>query len=321
MVAVEDSGETSAEPPAIEVIGVTYRYGERLAIDALSFTVGTGEIYGLLGPNGGGKTTLFELLSSLRPLQSGRVRVFGHDLGRAAIEVRKRSGVAFQAPSLDVHLTVYENLRHQGHLYGLKGDRLARRIGELLERFDLTDRSRDRVSILSGGLKRRLEISRALVHEPQLLLLDEPSSGLDPGIRRDLWSLLEELRRRDGVTVLLTTHFMEEGDRCDRVGLLDRGRLVAEGEPATLEASVGGDVVTIGTDVPEEVCRVLLDRFGLEAWVGADEVRFERHRAHEEVVAVVEALADRIRSIKVSQPTLEDVFLKRTGRSFWEGET
>jgi len=312
------TSSSSEQSAAVEVAAVTHRYGERVALDDLSFSVGAGEIYGLLGPNGGGKTTLFRLLSSLMHLQAGSAKVFGLDLATAAIPVRRSMGVAFQSPSLDVHLTVAENMRHQGHLYKLRGDGLERRIGELLDRFGLAERARDRVAELSGGLQRRLEIAKALIHQPRLLLLDEPSTGLDPGIRREMWSLLEALRERDGVTVLLTTHFMEEGDRCDRVGLLDRGRMVAEGAPAALKAGVGGDVVRITSDRPGEVLEALRSRFGIEARVDGDEVRFERQRAHAEVVPLVEALAGRIASISVSQPTLEDVFLARTGRGFWE---
>lgn len=299
---------------------VSYRYGERLALDRLSFDVAEGEIYGLLGPNGGGKTTLFGLLSTLRPLQEGTVTVLGRDLARESIGVRQSIGVAFQAPSLDVHLKVRENMMHQGHLYGLRGDRLTRRIGDLLDRFELTDRAADKVGELSGGLQRRVEIAKALVHQPRLLLLDEPSTGLDPGIRRELWALLEELRDSEGVTVLLTTHFMEEGNRCDRVGLLDRGRLVAEGRPEDLKQRLGGDVVRITTGEPQGVREALHSQFGLDARVVRDLVWYEQQDAHRQVVPVVEALTGKIRSISVAQPTLEDVFLETTGHGFWERE-
>jgi ABC-2 type transport system ATP-binding protein len=305
---------------AMAVESVTYRYGERRALDDLSFTVREGEIYGLLGPNGGGKTTLFRLLSSLTSLQTGRVAVFGDELGRGSIPVRRTLGVGFQTPSLDVHLTVRENMAHQGHLYGLRGARLAERIDWLLDRFGLSDRAGDRVSELSGGLQRRIDIAKALIHEPRLLLLDEPSTGLDPGIRRELWSLLEELRTGEGVTVLLTTHYMEEGDRCDRVGLLHRGRLVGEGTPAELKAQVGGDVVRISTSRPEQVRNELAVKLGIEARISPGVVWFEREGAHQAVVDVVEALSGRIRAISVAQPTLEDVFLQRTGHGLGEEE-
>lgn len=306
---------------AVAVDGLSYRYGERLALDAVGFSVAPGEIFGLLGPNGGGKTTLFSLLSTRLPVPARRVRIFGSDLGLVPAEVQRRIGVVFQAPSLDPHLTVRENLLHQGHLYGLSGAALGARATRLAERLGVASRLGDRTAILSGGLKRRVEIAKALLHEPRLLLLDEPSSGLDPGIRRELWSLLEELRSEDGVTVLLTTHFMEEGERCDRVGLLDRGRLVASGRPGELEDAVGGQVVRVVTDRPGEVRERLGRRFGVEGQVSGDTVQFELENAHQRVVELVESLSGSIRSITVAQPTLEDVFLRRTGHAFWESES
>lgn len=305
---------------AVVVEGLTYRYGSRVALDEVGFSVEAGEIFGLLGPNGGGKTTLFSLLSSLRRVEEGRVRVFGRDLGAAPTEVRRQIGVVFQAASLDPNLTVEENLMHQGHLYGLRGAALAERSAELAGRLSVAERLGERVAKLSGGLRRRVEIAKSLLHGPRLLLLDEPSTGLDPGIRRELWTLLEELRRRDGVTILLTTHFMEEGDRCDRVGLLDRGRLAAIGEPESLKEEVGGQVVRLVTSRPAEVIERLERRFGVRAQATGPVVQFELEGAHERVVDLVEAVSDAIRSITIAQPTLEDVFLRRTGHAFWESE-
>lgn len=280
----------------------------------MSFEVAPGEIFGFLGPNGGGKTTLFRILATLARPDRGEVRVFGADLMRAAAAVRRRLGVVFQSPSLDVQLTVAENLTHQGHLYGLKGKELAGRIGEALERFGLADRRAQRALELSGGLRRRAEIAKALLHRPSLLLLDEPSTGLDPLARRELWSTLEELRG-GGVTVLLTTHFMEEGDRCDRLALIDRGTVVAEGTPGALKEEIGGDVITLAGPEPEALARDLAARWpelGAEVRDGA--VRLERERAHEMVARLVEALPGRVQSVTVARPTLEDVFLHRTGR-------
>ncbi len=302
---------------AVEVRGVTHRYGERVALDDLSFEVAAGEVFGLLGPNGGGKTTLFSLLSTLTPCQSGEILVFGREVRGDLDRTRRSIGVVFQSPSVDPHLAVDENMRHQGRLYGLGGKALASRVAVLLERFGLADRAGDRVATLSGGLRRRVEIAKSLVHEPGILILDEPSTGLDPLIRRQLWEVLEELRDQ-GVTVLLTTHFMEEGERCDRVGLLDRGRLAALGEPEALKAEVGGEVVRLTTDDPEGVAGRLATAFGIAARIGAQEVRFELERAHERVVELVGELGTRVRSITVSRPSLEDVFLRRTGRGFWD---
>ena len=303
---------------AVEVRDLSHRYGERTALDDLSFSVETGEIFGLLGPNGGGKTTLFSLLASLTPYVKGSVVIFGRELAEASMEVRRSIGVVFQSPSIDPHLSVRENMMHQGHLYGLSGSRLSGRAEELLQRFEIASRAKERVSRLSGGLRRRLEIAKALLHRPRLLILDEPSTGLDPGIRRELWSILEELRSRQGVTVLLTTHFMEEGDRCDRVGLLDRGRLVALGEPAALKAEVGGDVVLVETAQPEETLSRLRERFGVEARRRDETIGCEFDDAHHKVVELVGAMDGLIRSISISEPTLEDVFLQRTGHGFWD---
>lgn len=311
--------------PAVEARGVEYAYrtrkaGLRRALDGVSFEIQEGEIFGFLGPNGGGKTTLFRILSTLASPQGGSVRVFGADLAVEAAAVRRRLGVVFQNPSLDIQLTVRENLMHQGHLYGLSGRTLAERIGAALERFGLTDRQSQRALELSGGLRRRVEIAKALLHAPRLLLLDEPSTGLDPGARRDLWSTLESLRR-EGVTILLTTHFMEEGDRCDRLALIDRGKVVGEGSPAGLKEEIGGDVVTLDGPEPESLARDLAARFpDLDPRIRDGAVRLERERGHELVTRLIEAFPGRVDSVTVARPTLEDVFLHRTGRRLYGEE-
>jgi ABC-2 type transport system ATP-binding protein len=312
--------------PAVEARGVEFSYprrrgaGRRQALAGIGFQVGGGEIFGFLGPNGGGKTTLFRILATLARPEAGSLRVFGFDLGTQAREVRRRLGVVFQNPGLDLQLTVRENLLHQGRLYSLGGRDLAGRIGAALERFGLADRRDQRALELSGGLRRRVEIAKALLHGPRLLLLDEPSTGLDPGARRDLWDTLEALRR-EGVTVLLTTHFMEEGDRCDRLALLDRGTIVAEGAPAALKEEIGGDVVTLAGPEPEGLARDLADRFpGVAPAVRDGAVLLTRERAHEMVARLVEAFPGRIDSVTVARPTLEDVFLRRTGNRLYGGE-
>jgi ABC-2 type transport system ATP-binding protein len=315
---VEDPGA-----PAVEARGLEFVYpgrrkaAPRKALAGLSFRVLPGEIFGFLGPNGGGKTTLFRILATLAAPDGGEVRVFGADLARQAAEVRRRLGVVFQNPGLDLQLTVRENLLHHGHLYGLRGAALAGRIDAALERFGLTGRRDQRALELSGGLRRRAEIAKALLHDPRLLLLDEPSTGLDPGARRDLWATLEGLKA-DGVTVLLTTHFMEEGDRCDRLALIQDGTLVAEGTPAALKEEIGGDVITLTGPEPERLAADLAARFpDLAFAVREGAVRLERERAHELVARLVEALPGRVASVTVARPTLEDVFLRRTGRGLY----
>jgi ABC-2 type transport system ATP-binding protein len=318
--------------PAVAARGVEFTYparrarrgtpasGPRRALAGVSFDVAPGEIYGFLGPNGGGKTTLFRILATLARPERGEVRVFGADLAREAAAVRRSLGVVFQSPSLDLQLTVGENLTHHGHLYGLRGADLAGRIAEGLERFGLADRRGQRALELSGGLRRRAEIAKALLHRPRLLLLDEPSTGLDPAARRDLRDTLEELRR-SGVTVLLTTHFMDEGDRCDRIALIDRGLVVAEGAPADLEAAIGGDVITLTGPDPAALARDLAARWPeLAPAVRDGAVTLQRERGHELVARLAEALPGRVDSMTVARPTLEDVFLQRTGRRLDENE-
>jgi len=310
----------SSGQSAVSARELKFSYGQRLALDGISFEVRVGEIYGFLGPNGGGKSTLFSILATLLRPDQGQVSVLGLDIVEEAPLVRHQLGVVFQSPSVDEHLTVEENLVHQGHLYGLRGADLKSRIKVLLERFSIDDRRDDRVRTLSGGLRRRVEIAKALLHQPRLLLLDEPSTGLDPGARRDVWKALEELRSSHEVTVMLTTHFMEEGDRCDRLALVDRGRLVAQGSPESLKEEIGGEVVLISTDDPEALCVEMRQRLDLDAAVQGSRVRLETERAHSFIAQLVETFADRIDALSLAKPTLEDVFLHRTGRGLGEEE-
>ncbi len=299
---------------AIRVQGVSHWYGQRQALNDVSFEIAAGEIFVFLGPNGGGKSTLFRLLSTLLPLAQGEVEILGFDLRRQIAEIRARIGVVFQSPSVDRKLTVGENLMHQGHLYGIRGAELRRRSEELLEKFRLTDRQRDRVETLSGGLRRRVELAKGLLHRPRLLLLDEPSTGLDPAARSDVWDYLRELREQDGVTVVLTTHLLEEADKADRIAILDRGKLVALDTPDALRSTVGGDAITIQTAEPEQVATGIRDRFGCTAGVMEGNVRLEMPDGHQWIARLVEAFPGQISAITLGKPTLEDVFIDRTGR-------
>jgi ABC-2 type transport system ATP-binding protein len=303
---------------AIEISDLRHHYGDREALRGVTFRVDRGEIFALLGPNGGGKTTLFRILSTLMRPASGEARVLGHDLARDAAAVRPRLGVVFQNPGLDPKLTVGENLVHHGHLYGLGGAPLRERVKQLLGDLDLSDRANDRVETLSGGLARRTELARGLLHTPELLLLDEPSTGLDPGARRDFSHHLRELRDRAGVTVVLTTHYMEEAERADRVAVLHDGALVAIGTADELKRGVGGDVVVIEAEAPAELRDKMRAKFGLEAQIVDGTLRVERARGHELVRDVVEAFPGEVRSVTFGRPTLEDVFVHVTGRRFWE---
>ncbi len=298
---------------AISVNGVSHWYGDRQALDGVTFEVRPGEIFVLLGPNGGGKSTLFRLLSTLLPLQQGAADVLGLDLRRQMAEIRARIGVVFQSPSVDRKLTVAENLLHQGHLYGISGDDLQSRIAKLLDRFGLAERRRDRVETLSGGMRRRVEVAKGLLHRPRLLLMDEPSTGLDPAARNDLWEYLRELRSGDGVTIVLTTHLLEEADKADRIAILDHGHLVALDTPEALRATVGGDAITIETAAPDQLARGIQERFNCDAKVMEGNVRLEMPDGHQWIAKLVEAFPGQIESITLGKPTLEDVFIDRTG--------
>ena len=282
-------------------------------------TIQAGEIVALLGPNGSGKTTLFRILSTLVPPQDGRAAIFGLDLADAAQRdaIRRRIGVVFQNPALDKQLTAEENLTYHGHLYGLGGNELRQRVRDLLGRVNLLDRAGERVSTFSGGMRRRVEVAKGMLHRPQLLLLDEPSTGLDPVARSEVWNYLSEVRAQDGVTVLLTTHLMDEADHCDRVAIMDTGKLIAFDTPAALKERVGGDVITLRTHDAPTVRATLKEKLGVDADATADgTIRFERQRGHEFVPALIEALPGLVESVSVGKPTLEDVFVHVTGKGF-----
>ncbi|TMA33885.1 MAG: ABC transporter ATP-binding protein [Deltaproteobacteria bacterium] len=309
----------AGDTPAIEVIDLRRRFGAREALAGASFAVARGELFGFLGPNGGGKSTLFRILATLLPPDGGAARVLGHDVTRAPDAVRRLLGVVFQHASVDGKLTVEENLRHHGRLYGLRGPALAARIDALLLRLGLAERARELVERLSGGLRRRVELAKGLLPRPAVLLLDEPSTGLDPAARRDFLAELRALRDAEGVTVVLTTHHMEEAERCDRVAILDRGRVVALGPPDALKASVGGDVLVVETPDAEALRDAVRGRFGVVGTLVDGTLRLERARAHELVREIVEAFPDAVRSLTYGKPTLEDVFVQATGRRFVAG--
>jgi len=302
--------------PAVELRDLRQRYGDRVALDGVSLTVAPGEIVALLGPNGSGKSTLFKILATLLEPTEGSARIFGHDVRRDADAVRRQMGVVFQQPSIDKLLSVEENLLHHGALYGLARATLRTRVAAMLERFGLAERRGERVGRLSGGLARRVELAKALVVGAEVLLLDEPSTGLDPLARREFLAHLGELRDRDGITVLLTTHHLDEAERADRVAILDRGRVVTLGAPEELKAALGGEVLVIQVASAERLRERLRLRLGLEAAVVDGAVRLEAPRAHEIVPRLVDAFPDEIRSITYGKPTLEDVFVHLTGRRF-----
>lgn len=313
---------SGAGGPAVEIGNLVRTFSgggdevEVRALDGVSLTVARGELFGLLGPNGGGKTTLFRILSTLLPQTSGTARVMGHDLPAAQAAARAAIGVVFQAPSLDRFLTVEENLRHQGHLYGLRGAPLRARIDACLGLVGMNDRRGATAGVLSGGQKRRVELAKGLLHEPGLLLLDEPTTGLDPGARHDLWDHLAKLRD-GGITGLVTTHLLEEAERCDRIAILDRGRIVALGTPEELRASVGGDVVTA---VPRAASRLdalrksVEDCFKVQARSVGGAIHVETKDGASLAHDLLRGFGRDVSSVTVGKPTLEDVFMRATGR-------
>jgi ABC-2 type transport system ATP-binding protein len=297
----------------IQVQNLTHRYGERLALADVTFEVASGEVFGLLGPNGGGKSTLFRILSTMMVPTAGTAFIAGHDVARDPAAVRRVAGVVFQTQSLDKALTVEENLRAQGHLHALSGAELRQRMDKAMEQLGLADRRKDLVETLSGGLRRRVEIAKALLHRPQVLLLDEASTGLDPSARRDLSRHVERLKQEEGVTILLTTHILEEADRCDRLVLLHQGKIVAAGTPAALRARIGGDVVVLESGDTTGLASGIERRFGVRPSVMDGQVLVEIANGHRFIAEVVEAFPGAVESVGLHKPTLEDVFVRETG--------
>ncbi|HEY1657109.1 MAG TPA: ABC transporter ATP-binding protein [Candidatus Sulfotelmatobacter sp.] len=313
-----DSEVTRAAAPAISVQNLVHRYEERTALNGISFDVRPAELFGLLGPNGSGKTTLFRILSTLMVPTGGRATIIGCDVAEDPARLRRQIGVVFQAQSIDAKLTAYENLWHQGHLYGLRGSALQKRIQEILSRVGLADRAGEKVESFSGGMQRRIELAKGLLHHPGVLLLDEPTTGLDPGARRDLWQYLHMLRDEEHVSVLVTTHLMEEAERCDRLAILSEGNLVAIGTPEELKSEIGGDVVLFqASHDAEALAENIRKRFHVAATVLENQVRIEREGGHRFVTEVVEAFPGEVEALSVSKPALEDVFIRRTGHKFW----
>jgi ABC-2 type transport system ATP-binding protein len=303
--------------PAISIRKLTYRYPRHMAVAGLSLQIDEGELFVFLGPNGSGKTTLFRVLSTLIPLQEGEVEILGHRLPGEARAIQRQLGVVFQAPSLDKKLTVAENLWHQGRMYGLSRDQIVSRSHETLSAVGLAERSGDLVEKLSGGMRRRVEIAKAMLHRPRLLLLDEPSTGLDPGVRSDLWKYLGMLRKEQGVTVVLTSHLLDEADRADRIAVMHEGRLVALDTPDALRAAVGGDAITIRTEDPERLCGSIASQFEVQPSVIDGAVRLEQLEGHLLVARLVEAFPEEIQTITLGKPTLEDAFIDLTGHRFF----
>lgn len=303
--------------PALVASSIRYRYDASHALDGLDLSVASGDIFALLGPNGSGKTTLFRLISTLAMIQEGEISVFGHSVRKQRAAVRSLLGVVFQNPSLDPKLTVEENIRCQAALYGISGQDLRKRIQAVSEQLGLEERLATPAEKLSGGFKRRAELAKGILHQPKLLLLDEPSTGLDPASRLDLWHAIQQLRTESGVTVLLTTHLLEEADKADRIAILDRGAVVAEGPPAELRASLGNQVLSIRSANMNAVI-AWLEEHSVPCQKLSDQILVSIPNAMDIVAPLSKQMGDLIQSITLGQPSLEDVFIAKTGHRFWK---
>ena len=303
----------------IEVDGLGRDFGALAAVSTVSFDVAEGEIFGFLGPNGAGKTTTINMLCTLLRPTRGRASVNGCDVVRERSDVRRSIGLVFQQTTLDDALTAEQNLRFHAYAYGVAAGGRERRIDELLGLVELVDRRRDRVKTFSGGMKRRLEIARGLVHHPRVLFLDEPTLGLDPQTRRRIWDYLGELREREGLTIFLTTHYMDEAEHCDRIAVIDHGEIVALDTPAGLKSAVGGDVVTITTGEREAAATELRSRYGVQPSLADGTVSFQVPAGEAFLPEFVRTFGQPMEAIGLRRPTLDDVFLHLTGREIRDG--
>ncbi len=312
--------ELSDPQPAIEVRGLAKEYGEVRAVNGVEFEVATGEVFGFLGPNGAGKTTTINMLCTLAKPTAGAALVAGHDVVRERDDVRRNIGLVFQDPTLDGYLTAQQNLRLHAELYGVQSDLVEPRMRQVLEMVGLWERKDTPVSTFSGGMRRRLEIARGLMHSPRVLFLDEPTIGLDPQTRRSIWTYIRELKEREEITIFMTTHYMDEAEWCDRIAIMDHGQIVALDTPEALKARVGTDRVMIHTDDDDAAIAALADRFGLEARIAEGMVTFGVPAGEEFVPRLFGELGVPIKAVNVSRPTLDDVFMSYTGTTIRDAE-
>jgi ABC-2 type transport system ATP-binding protein len=298
--------------PAIEIRGLRKRYGDLEAVKGIDLEVPAGQIFGFLGPNGAGKSTTIKILCTLVRPTSGDALVAGYNVVEERTEVRRHIGLVFQEPTLDEYLTAEQNLKFHAEIYGMAKAAIPARLDSVLEMVGLSDRRRDRVSTFSGGLKRRLEIGRGLLHSPRVLFLDEPTIGLDPQSRVTLWRYVDQLRLQESITVFLTTHYMDEAERCDRIAIIDQGRIVVLGTPAGLKASVGQDRIRIRTGDDPAAAETIVKRLGVRAIASKDGVDVFTDDGEGFVPRIFEVGLS-VRSVTVTKPTLDDVFLAYTG--------
>ena len=315
-----NGNQSTALVPAIAVRGLIKTFGEVRAVRGVDFEVASGEVFGFLGPNGAGKTTTINMLCTLTKPSGGTATVAGHDIVRERDDVRRNIGLVFQDPTLDGYLTAEQNLKLHAELYGVQSNLVKPRMQQVMEMVGLWDRKDSPVATFSGGMRRRLEIARGLMHSPRVLFLDEPTIGLDPQTRRLIWTYIRELQEREEITIFMTTHYMDEAEWCDRIAIMDHGQIVALDAPETLKAGVGRDRVSILTDDDQAAIAAISDKFGLEAVIAEGAVTFGVPSGEEFVPRLFAELGLPIRSVSVSRPTLDDVFMSFTGSTIRDAE-
>ena len=319
--AVEHAGGPSAaREPAVWTRGLAKNFGQVKAVRGIDFEVAPGEVFGFLGPNGAGKTTTIAMLCTLARPSGGEARVAGHDVMAERDEVRRNIGLVFQDPTLDGYLTAEENLRFHADLYGVPRALARERMADVLEMVGLWERRDSLVNTYSGGMRRRLEIARGLLHSPRVLFLDEPTIGLDPQTRSSIWTYIQELKAREEITIFLTTHYMDEAEYCDRIAIMDQGQIVVLDTPESLKASVGRDRVQIKTEDDDAAIAALQERFGIEAVIAEGEVTFSVAEGEQFVPRLFAQLGVPITGVSVSRPSLDDVFMSYTGTTIRDAE-
>jgi len=319
-VASAAPGGNGRPEAVISVSGLTKKYGEVQAVRGIDFEVARGETFGFLGPNGAGKTTTIKILCTLANATSGTATVAGHDAATERDAVRRNIGLVFQDTTLDTYLTAEQNLRFHAELYGVPKAAVMPRMRQVMDMVGLWDRKDSLVSTFSGGMQRRLEIARGLLHAPHVLFLDEPTVGLDPQTRSSIWAYINDLKRREDITIFLTTHYMDEAENCDRIAIIDHGKIVAIDTPEALKASIGEDRVQIHTADDEAAIAALADTFGLEAAMHEGAVTFSVASGEQFVPRLFAEFAVPIQSVSVSRPSLDDVFMSYTGTTIRDAE-
>ena len=310
----------NGHPPAIVVDGLAKRFGQLEAVRGVSFDVAPGEVFGFLGPNGAGKTTTINMLCTLVKPTAGSATVAGHDVVRERDDVRRNIGLVFQDPTLDSYLTAAQNMKLHAELYGVQRDLVEPRMRQVMTMVGLWERRDSTVGTFSGGMRRRLEIARGLMHSPRVLFLDEPTIGLDPQTRRSIWDYIRELKQSEEITIFMTTHYMDEAEWCDRIAIMDHGEIVALDAPQTLKDGVGTDRIMIHTEDDEATIAALQERFDIQAHIAEGAVTFGVAAGEEFVPRLFSELGLPIRSVSVSRPTLDDVFMSYTGSTIRDAE-